>query len=107
MRTTITIDDELFRQAVEVADRGMDEAEIVREAMRAVLVDTSICVGHFRRASPHAEIVARERSRPMSSAYSAGTGVRYAPSPRWRTRDDLKMLRQAKVATTEELLSLQ
>lgn len=34
MRTTITIDDELFRQAVEVADPGMDKAEIVREAMR-------------------------------------------------------------------------
>ena len=34
MRTTITIDDELFRKAVEVADPGMDKAEIVREAMR-------------------------------------------------------------------------
>lgn len=34
MRTTITIDDELFRKAVEVADPGMDNAEIVREAMR-------------------------------------------------------------------------
>jgi Arc/MetJ family transcription regulator len=34
MRTTITIDDELFRKAVEVADPGMDKAEIVREAVR-------------------------------------------------------------------------
>lgn len=34
MRTTITIDDELFRKAVEVADPGMDKAEIVREAER-------------------------------------------------------------------------
>ena len=34
MRTTITIDDELFRKAVEVADPGMDKAEIVREAIR-------------------------------------------------------------------------
>jgi Arc/MetJ family transcription regulator len=34
MRTTITIDDELFRKAVEVADPDMDKAEIVREAMR-------------------------------------------------------------------------
>ena len=34
MRTTITIDDELFRKAVEVADPGMDKTEIVREAMR-------------------------------------------------------------------------
>ena len=34
MRTTITIDDELIRKAVEVAEPGMDKAEIVREAMR-------------------------------------------------------------------------
>ena len=34
MRTTITIDDELFQKAVEVADPGMDKADIVREAMR-------------------------------------------------------------------------
>ena len=34
MRTTITIDDELFRQAVEVADPGMNTADIVHEAMR-------------------------------------------------------------------------
>jgi Arc/MetJ family transcription regulator len=34
MRTTITIDDELFESAVEVADPGMDKADLVREAMK-------------------------------------------------------------------------
>ncbi len=34
MRTTITIDDELYRRALEMADPGMDKADLVREAMR-------------------------------------------------------------------------
>ena len=34
MRTTVTIDDELFRRALEVADPGMDKANLFREAMK-------------------------------------------------------------------------
>jgi Arc/MetJ family transcription regulator len=34
MRTTITIDDELYESAVKAADPGMDEADLIREAMR-------------------------------------------------------------------------
>jgi Arc/MetJ family transcription regulator len=34
MRTTVTIDDALFEQALEVADAGMDRADIFREAMK-------------------------------------------------------------------------
>jgi Arc/MetJ family transcription regulator len=34
MRTTITIDDELYESAVEAADPGMDKADLVREAMK-------------------------------------------------------------------------
>jgi Arc/MetJ family transcription regulator len=60
MRTTITIDDELFRKAVEVAEPGMDKAEIVREAMRvfvrvqsgrrlAALGGTAPSMGHIPR----------------------------------------------------------
>lgn len=33
MRTTITIDDDLYRKALEVADPGTDKAQLVREAM--------------------------------------------------------------------------
>ena len=34
MRTTVTIDDELYRRALEVADPGMDKADLFREAMK-------------------------------------------------------------------------
>jgi Arc/MetJ family transcription regulator len=34
MRTTVTIDDDLFQQALEVADPEMDKADLFREAMK-------------------------------------------------------------------------
>ncbi len=34
MRTTITIDDELYESAVAAADPGMDKGDLVREAMK-------------------------------------------------------------------------
>jgi Bacterial antitoxin of type II TA system, VapB len=34
MRTTITIDDQLYESAVKGADPGMDKANLIREAMR-------------------------------------------------------------------------
>jgi Arc/MetJ family transcription regulator len=34
MRTTVTIDDELFQRALEVADPGTDKADLFREAMK-------------------------------------------------------------------------
>lgn len=34
MRTTITIDDELYQRALEVADPGMDKGDLFREAMK-------------------------------------------------------------------------
>lgn len=34
MRTTVTIDDELYQRALEVADPGTDKAELFREAMK-------------------------------------------------------------------------
>ncbi len=34
MRTTITIDDELYRQALDVADPEMDKTDLFREAMK-------------------------------------------------------------------------
>jgi Arc/MetJ family transcription regulator len=34
MRTTVTIDDELYQRALEVAEPGMDKAELFREAMK-------------------------------------------------------------------------
>lgn len=34
MRTTVTIDDALYEQALELADPDMDKTELFREAMR-------------------------------------------------------------------------
>ncbi len=34
MRTTITIDDALYSQALELIDPGLDKADVFREAMR-------------------------------------------------------------------------
>ncbi len=37
MRTTVTIDDELYRKAQEVADPGMDKADLFREAIKTFI----------------------------------------------------------------------
>ncbi len=37
MRTTVTIDDELYEAALAVADPGMDRTELFREAMRTFI----------------------------------------------------------------------
>lgn len=34
MRTTVTIDDELYNQALEMLDPGLDKAELFREAVK-------------------------------------------------------------------------
>lgn len=34
MRTTVTIDDELYQKALEVADPAMDKADLFREAVK-------------------------------------------------------------------------
>ena len=37
MRTTVTIDDELFERALEVADPGADKADLFREAINVFI----------------------------------------------------------------------
>lgn len=37
MRTTVTIEDALYEQALQVADPGMDKADLFREAIRAFI----------------------------------------------------------------------
>mgnify|MGYP003515500237 FL=1 len=74
--------------------------------MSAVLVDTSVWVGHFRRANPVLRSLL-ENDRVLCHPLivlelACGT----PPAPRERTLGDLKLLRQAKVATTEGVLSL-
>lgn len=37
MRTTLTIDDELFAKAVALAEPGMDKADLLKECVRAFI----------------------------------------------------------------------
>ena len=37
MRTTVTVDDELFKRALEVADPGIDKADLFREAIKVFI----------------------------------------------------------------------
>jgi predicted nucleic acid-binding protein len=74
--------------------------------MSAVLVDTSVWIDHFRRANPVLRSLL-ENDRVLCHPLivlelACGT----PPAPRERTLGDLKLLRQVKVATTEEVLSL-
>ena len=37
MRTTVTIDDELYNRALEIADPAMDKADLFREAVKTFI----------------------------------------------------------------------
>lgn len=37
MRTTVTIDDELYEKALELAEPGMDKADLFREAVKTFI----------------------------------------------------------------------
>jgi len=34
MRTTVTIDDELFKRAIELSEPGIEKSELIRKAMK-------------------------------------------------------------------------
>lgn len=74
--------------------------------MTYVLADTSVWVAHFRRASPDLQaLLAIDRvvCHPLVVLELAcGT----PPAPRTRTIADLRLLRQASVATFDETLAL-
>lgn len=62
MRTTITIDDDLYSKALELADPGTDKADIVREAMRTfVRVQAGKRLAALGGAAPAMKDVARRR----------------------------------------------
>jgi Arc/MetJ family transcription regulator len=67
MRTTITIDDELYRKALEVADSGTDKADLVREAMRVfVRVQSGKRLAALGAAAPDMQDIPRRR--PLAQA---------------------------------------
>lgn len=68
MRTTVTIDDDLYQQALELADPGTDKADLIREAMRTfVRVQAGRRLAALGGAAPRMAGVPRRRP---------GSGVR-------------------------------
>ncbi|MEB0138187.1 MULTISPECIES: type II toxin-antitoxin system VapB family antitoxin [unclassified Undibacterium] len=65
MRTTVTIDDELYRQALEIADPSMDKADLFREAIKTfVRVRAAKRLAALGAAMPEIAEVARRRPEP-------------------------------------------
>ncbi|MBV8603324.1 MAG: type II toxin-antitoxin system VapB family antitoxin [Pelomonas sp.] len=62
MRTTVTIDDELYEKALEVADPGMDRADLFREAVKTfVRVQAARRLAALGASAPQMAEVPRDR----------------------------------------------
>ncbi|AQV97646.1 DUF2191 domain-containing protein [Cupriavidus necator] len=65
MRTTVTIDDALYEQALEMADPGMDKSDLFREAIKTfVRVQAAKRLAALGGAAPAMEDVPRRRLEP-------------------------------------------
>ncbi|GAC1407707.1 MAG: type II toxin-antitoxin system VapB family antitoxin [Burkholderiaceae bacterium] len=65
MRTTVTIEDELYNKALEVADPAMDKAELFREAIKTfVRVQSGKRLAALGSAAPEMLDVPRRRPEP-------------------------------------------
>lgn len=74
--------------------------------MTLVLADTSVWVAHFRSANPALQSLVEMDQVLCHPLVLLEIACGTPPAPRQRTLDDLKGLRQAVVATTDETLSL-
>lgn len=64
MRTTVTIDDELYEKALQVADAGMDKADLFREAIKTfVRVQAAKRLAALGASMPTMEDVPRWRTQ--------------------------------------------
>lgn len=65
MRTTVTIDDALYEQALEMADPGMDKADLFREAIKTfVRVQAAKRLAALGGAAPDMQDIARRNPEP-------------------------------------------
>lgn len=65
MRTTVTIDDDLYRRALDVADPEMDKADIFREAIKVfVRVQAGKRLAALGGKAPAMTDIPRRRSAP-------------------------------------------
>jgi len=66
MRTTVTIDDELYNQALEVADPSMDKADLFREAIKTfVRVRAAKRLAALGATMPEMSEISRRRLEPL------------------------------------------
>lgn len=69
MRTTVTIDDELYRKALEMADPAMDKADIWREAFSTfVRVQAARRLAELGGTVPEMEDIPRRRGDPAAQS---------------------------------------
>lgn len=63
MRTTVTIDDELYEKALEVSDPAMDKADLFREAIKTfVRVQAAKRLASLGATMPEMQDVPRRRA---------------------------------------------
>jgi hypothetical protein len=64
MRTTVTIDDDLYQRGLELADPGMDKADLFREAINVFIrVQVAKRLAALGGKSPEMKPVPRRRPR--------------------------------------------
>lgn len=62
MRTTVTIDDALYQHALEVADPGMDKADLFREAVKTFIrVQAAKRLAALGGAAPDMQSISRRK----------------------------------------------
>lgn len=65
MRTTVTIDDVLYEQALEMADPNMDKSDLFREAIKTfVRVQAAKRLAALGGSAPDMQEVPRRRTEP-------------------------------------------
>lgn len=67
MRTTVTIDDDLYEQALAMADPGMDKSDLFREAIKAfVRLQAGKRLAALGGRQPDAAEIPRQREAPAT-----------------------------------------
>ncbi|MBB1603693.1 type II toxin-antitoxin system VapB family antitoxin [Variovorax sp. UMC13] len=67
MRTTVTLDDTLYQQALELADPGMDKADLFREAVQTfVRVQAAKRLSALGGKAPSMPDIPRRRETPAA-----------------------------------------
>ncbi|NYT85010.1 type II toxin-antitoxin system VapB family antitoxin [Pollutimonas harenae] len=68
MRTTVTIDDALFERALQVADPGVEKADLIREAVKTyVRVQSAKRLAALGGAEPQMPDISRRRQEPSKA----------------------------------------